>query len=215
MRQRLSTDAFELYGELFLQNVIRKRDWRLKHIRQNLSSFVTVADESLTLLILENNIEEWIHEATEGPEYVTEPPTVVHAREPNGEIDESSLEGASTRSTMSNSQQSNASRITSRRTSSSSKSSRKRRKKTRTLYTHGGINPDGTKKGWTAEGIKRYNTIMRRTNEFRQDERYAGMEEEVRNRWRDRSKRTLTSPTRRAEGRNDEVTEEPLTEFDM
>ena len=56
---------------------------------------------------------------------------------------------------------------------------------------------------------------MRRTKEFRQDEQYAGMEEEVRNRWRDRSKRTLTSPTCRTEGRNDEVTEEPLTEFDM
>ena len=30
MRQRLNNDAFQLYAELFLKNVIRKRDWRLK-----------------------------------------------------------------------------------------------------------------------------------------------------------------------------------------
>ena len=212
MRQRLNNDAFQLYAELFLKNVVRKRDWRLKHVRQNLSSFVTVADESLTLLILENNVEEWIHEATEGPEYMPEtPPAIIHARAPqNGEIDESSLEGASARSSTSNSQSNN-----SRMTMHSKSKGRKRRKKTRTLYTHGGINPDGTKRGWTAEGIKRYNAIMRKTKEFRQDRRYVGMEEEVRKRWREKCKQTLTSPNRSTEEGNDEVTEEPLTEFDM
>ena len=55
---------------------------------------------------------------------------------------------------------------------------------------------------------------MRRTKEFRQDERYAGMEDKVRNRWRNRSKKSITSPTGRVE-RFDEETEEPLTEFDM
>jgi hypothetical protein len=211
MRQRLNDDAFQLYAELFLKNVIRKRDWRLKHIRQNLSSFVTVADESLTLLILENNMEEWIHEATEGPEYMADPPpAIIHARAQNGgEIDESSLENASARSSTSN--QSN----NSRRTMNSNSKGRKRRKKTRTLYTHGGINPDGTKRGWTAEGIKRYNAIMRKTKEFRLDRRYIGMEEEVRKRWRDKSKQMLTSPTRSTEEMNDEEQEEPLTEFDM
>ena len=207
MRQRLDTDAFQLYAEIFLKNTVQKRDWRLKHIRQNLRGFVTVADESLALIILENNVMEWIHEATEGPEYMPSPPAVIDVPPTQGrEMEESSLDGASRSSGGTNQS----------RTTSSANKRRKKRKKTRTLYTHGGINPDGTKKGWTIEGIKRYNVIMRKTKDYRLDERYTGMEEEVRKRWRDENRKMITSQTGNAEETNDESeAEEPLTEFDM
>ena len=212
MRQRLDTaDAFRLYAEIFLKNTIRKRDWRLKHTRQNLRGFVTVADESLALIILENNVIEWIHEATEGAEYIMTPPppAVVNVeQQEKGYTEESSLDGAASRSSSDTSNP---------RTRTTTNKRNKKRKKTRTLYTHGGINADGTKKGWTIEGIKRYNVIMRKTKGYRLDERYTGMEEEVKNRWRDENRKLITSLNERVQEGNgeDEEAEEPLTEFDM
>ncbi len=214
MRQRLDTaDAFRLYAEIFLKNTVRKRDWRLKHIRQNLRGFVTVADESLALIILENNVIEWIHEATEGAEYIMTPPplpAVLNVEQlEEGDMEESSLEGAASRSSSGDT--SNPRRMMTNKR-------KKKRKKTRTLYTHGGINPDGTKKGWTIEGIKRYNVIMRKTKGYRLDERYTGMEEEVKNRWRDENRKLITSLNERVQegnGEDEEAEEEPLTEFDM
>ncbi len=201
MRQRLDNEGFKVYVEIFLKSTVRKRDWRLNHLRKNVRQFVTIADESLALIILENNIEEWIYEAEEKKRAATERSTTTMRNENEGGSGEE--EYGSTAG--------NGDTVGMQRSSNN-----KKRKKTRSLYTHGGINPDGTKKGWTVEGIRRYNQIMRKTKVYRLDSRYTGMEDELREMWKRQCKKDMPDQHRGTPAQDgDEDIEEPLTEFDI
>ena len=185
LRQRIDTDAFQMFAEMFLRSIVRRRDWRLKHRRENLRNFVTVADESLALLTLENNITEWIDCATEN--------RTEHQTRGEGTVD---------------AQQNDQDDLVQKK--------KKQKKDPKTIYTHGGINSDGTKKGWSVQGIKRYNEIMRKVVGFRSDIRYTGVEEELRKRWKVSGKKVNDEQTKRRNQEDvEEEVEEALTGFDF
>lgn len=58
--QMVNANAFQLFAEMFLRSIVHKRDWRLKHCREHIRQFVSVADESLAMLIFGNNVAEWM-----------------------------------------------------------------------------------------------------------------------------------------------------------
>ena len=99
-------EEFKVLAELCLSSVISSASWKANFSRVKLSNLLTVADEALALIVLENNVEEWIAQV-EGKEQ--EKPS-------------------------------------------------KKRKLTR--YTGKGRKIDGTKKGWSMEGKRRYNLIF-------------------------------------------------------
>ena len=99
-------EELKLCAELCFSNVKARDFWKNNCRMVPLSKFVTVSDEALTLLILENNCEEWIAQ--------------VQLKETQNPA--------------------------------------KKRRLTR--YTGKGRKIDGTKKGWTLEGKKRFNEIF-------------------------------------------------------
>ena len=106
VRSEGSYEEFKLCAELCFSNVKTREFWKNNCSRVPVSKFITVADEALTLLILENNCEEWIAQ--------------VELKETQNPA--------------------------------------KKRRLTR--YTGKGRKVDGTKKGWTLEGKKRFNDIF-------------------------------------------------------
>ena len=52
----------KIFVELCVSSVISYESWSLNCTRISLSNFVTMADEALALLILENNVKEWIEQ---------------------------------------------------------------------------------------------------------------------------------------------------------
>ena len=139
LREKVDTDGLQFFAEVCLKNVVKKRDWRLNHRKEIFSKFVTVADEALALLVLENNVEVWFEVANEN--CLEEK----RSDENRGETDETTSVA---------------------------------------VYTGKGANCDGTKKGWSKEGIKRYNELYRKVKEIRGKSEYAEVEEEVKERWR-------------------------------
>ena len=104
IREAQKDDVFQLCAEICFPHMISKQAWRNNHQHVAVSTLITVADEALALLILENNYIEWIEIAK------------------GNEID--------------------------------------RKGERKTKYTHGGVNKDGTKKGWSIEGKNRFNDIF-------------------------------------------------------
>lgn len=104
IRDTNDTDLFKLCAEICFPCLVSKITWKNNHQHVVLSKLITIADESLALLILENNYMEWI-EIAKGNEIDRKAPRL-------------------------------------------------------TKYTHGGINKDGTKKGWSLEGKIRFNTVF-------------------------------------------------------
>ena len=104
IRQKNDHELFKLCAEICFPWMVSKLTWKNNHQHVVLSKIITIADEALALLILENNYMEWIQLAK------------------GNEIDR------------------NGERLT--------------------KYTHGGINKDGTKKGWSLEGKIRFNTLF-------------------------------------------------------
>ena len=196
-RQIVDNDAFHIFAEMFLQNIVRKRDWRFKHQRENLRNFVTIADESLALLILENNISEWIDDVQlkNSVENANQNPNKGGNRE-----NMPPLEGLEEHQGS---------------TSTIEEPTKKGQKRKRTLYTHGGSNDDGTKKGWSIVGIKRYNTIMRNVKSFRGDPRYTSVEDELRKMWKEKGKSGSEMARSYDDSVDAEEVEEALTEFDF
>ena len=150
IRERANTDGLQFFAEVCLKNVVKKRDWRLNHRKEVLQKFVTVADEALALLVLENNVEIWLQLANNDR---------IEAKEQSDDTkeDETGNENDS---------------ITTDET------------KSVTVYTSGGVKSDGTKRGWSREGIKRYNELYRKVKSIRAKSENRGAEEELRVRWR-------------------------------
>ena len=53
------------FATICIKNVVRSREWRLKHKKYKFRHFATVADESLAMLVFENNITSWIRKVEE------------------------------------------------------------------------------------------------------------------------------------------------------
>ena len=103
IRADSNDDLFQLCAEICFPCMIPKQTWKNNHQHIAISKLITVADEALSLVVLENNYLEWI-ELAKGNEI------------------------------------------------------NKRDRKTK--YTHGGVNKDGTKKGWSLEGKNRFNAMF-------------------------------------------------------
>ena len=104
LRDDGSNEEFKMFAELCFAPMISRQKWNRNHFIVDLSSMITVADEAFALLTMENNVNEWIDQATKDED--------------------------------------------------------KHEKGTSTKYTGKGMNKDGTKKGWTLDGKKRFNKIF-------------------------------------------------------
>ena len=159
-------EMFRLCAELCFPWMVSKQTWKNNHQHVAISSLITIADEALALLILENNYLEWM-ELAKGKE-----------------ID----------------------------------------KDTRlTKYTHGGINSDGTKKGWTLEGKLRFNYIFDATKKERDKRNSKQMEAHIQKIWYDANPANRRSINREDNGDPEaakqlEIQEAqyvPRTDFDL
>ena len=65
IRTEGSYEELKLCAELCIGSVTSTDFWKQNYSRVPLSKFITVADEALTLLILENNVNEWIEQVEE------------------------------------------------------------------------------------------------------------------------------------------------------
>ena len=52
-----------------------------------------------------------------------------------------------------------------------------------TLYTHGGKSGKATKKGWSLDGRKRYNTIHSEVKEVRNEDSFSRVDQELKTLW--------------------------------
>ena len=146
LRDKIDTDGLHFFAEVCMKNVVKKRDWRLNHRKEVFRKFVTVADEALGMLVLENNVERWFELANRDSTGLKEGRDNVKGDDDNS---------GSTEETRSI-----------------------------TAYTNGGAKGDGTKQGWSRDGIKRYNEMYRKVKSIREKGEYEKMEEELRVRWR-------------------------------
>ena len=96
-------NEFKLIVSVAFPPMVNAKHWKRNKGVLGVKDLLTISDEALALIVLENNYEEWIDIAK------------------GKEID-------------------------------------KRKRKTK--YTHGGQRRDGTKKGWSLEGRKRFNSIF-------------------------------------------------------
>lgn len=147
LREKIDGDGLQFFAEVCLKNVVKKRDWRLKHRKEIFRKFVTNADEALAMLVLENNVEIWFDLANRDSLDVKG-----DGRDNNVKDDNNSKSTEETRSI--------------------------------TAYMTGGAKSDGTKRGWSKDGIKRYNELYRKVKSIHEKGEYEKMEEELRVRWR-------------------------------
>ena len=129
--EHLRTDGtypeLKLCADLCLSTMVEKNSWKMNRGKINLSSLMTVSDEAFALLVLENNICEWMYQ-----------------------VEQTEVERAV-----------------------------KKRKLSR--YTGKGQNVDGTTKGWSMEGKRRFNVIYDMVNDQRTV--CKSREELLRNEW--------------------------------
>ena len=86
-------------------------------------------------------------------------------------------------------------------------------KKRLTLYTHGGTDSKGRKKGWSLNGLKRYNTLHEEVKIERRAENADGIEECLKEMWK--TERFAKGTTRSSqEGSGEEEIFEPHLDFD-
>ena len=87
-----------------------------------------------------------------------------------------------------------------------------------TLYTHGGMNGSGTRKGWSLEGRQRYNTIYGEVKAIRNSAGSNRLDEELKELWlQEASEGERTAQNDEGEGEVDQVGEhtfEPAFDFD-
>ena len=60
IRTKRNDEMFKICAELCFQWMVNKQVWRNNHQHVSLSGIITIADEALALVILENNFVEWI-----------------------------------------------------------------------------------------------------------------------------------------------------------
>ena len=174
LREKIDGDGLLFFAEVCLKNVVKKREWRLKHRKEVFRKFVTNADEALAMLVLENNVEIWFELANRDSLDLKE-----DGRD-NVKDDDNSKSTEETRSI--------------------------------TAYTNGGAKSDGTKRGWSKDGIKRYNELYRKVKSIREKGEYEKMEEELRVRWR--NTQIGDADVEIVEIENAESFEEALNDFD-
>ena len=106
LRMEGTYEEFKLCASLCLPACLNAKHWKRNKSSIVLSDFISISDEALAYIVLENNIEEWKDIA----------------------------KGIDVRSRSSTNR--------------------------KTKYTHGGNNSNGTRKGWSVKGLKRFNQIF-------------------------------------------------------
>ena len=106
LRTEGTYEEFRMCASLCLPACLNAKHWKRNKSSIVLSDFISVSDEALAYIVLENNIEEWKDIA----------------------------KGIDVRSRSSTNR--------------------------KTKYTHGGNNSNGTRKGWSVKGLKRFNQIF-------------------------------------------------------
>ena len=88
----------------------------------------------------------------------------------------------------------------------------------KTLYTHGGTDSKGTKKGWSLKGRKRYNQLHREVKEIRNHDNSESVDEQLKSIWNKKNSRNSTTQPLNGEdeGAREELEEEfePAFDFD-
>lgn len=143
-------------AEMCLAVMTGREEWKLNHRKIHLSNFITIADEALALVVLENNLAEWTAQITNNE---TSPP-------------------------------------------------KKRRK---TKYTGNGVREDGTKKGWSLEGKRRFNDIYDNVEKARAMAMSKDMEEKLMKEWDDEWKKSDKKEKERSNS-NEELNEQRMRE---
>ena len=64
IRNKGSVSALKLYAEMCYPSMVGKQQWKVQHCHVALTALVTVANEALAALIVENNFKEWVKRAT-------------------------------------------------------------------------------------------------------------------------------------------------------
>lgn len=64
IRSILGNEEFMMCANMFMIPLVDKSKWRPNHKMVAMSNLVTVSDEAFGLLVMENNIEDWISEIT-------------------------------------------------------------------------------------------------------------------------------------------------------
>ena len=129
LRMEGTYEEFKLCSSLCLPACLKAKHWKRNKSSIVLSDFISVSDEALAYIVLENNIEEWKDIAT----------------------------GIEVRSRAS--------------------------KNRKTKYTHGGNNSNGTRKGWSIKGLKRFNHIFQEIKLKRDTTESKGKEKKLLEEW--------------------------------
>lgn len=163
--QNFRTDGtyneFKMIVSVAFPPMVSCKHWKRNRGELEVSNLLTVSDESLALIVLENNHEEWIDLAM------------------GKELD---------------------------------------KKKRKTKYTHAGQRKDGTRKGWSLEGRKRFNMIFTAIKTKRDRAMSREREERLLKEWRkeDSKKKDSTDGTNQAVDKNNEEEQYvPMTDFDF
>ena len=118
---------FKMIVQICLKSMVSAKHWKMNRGKLELSGLLTVADEALALLVLENNYKEWVEKAK------------------GNDID---------------------------------------KKNRLTKYTNQGLRHNGTRKGWSMSGLKRFNTIFKEIKLERQRERSKANEVQILDEWK-------------------------------
>lgn len=129
-------NEFKAIVRICLKSMISAKHWKMNKARLELSGLMTVADEALALVILENNYKEWIEKAK------------------GNKID---------------------------------------KKNRLTKYTNKGLRHNGTKKGWSLSGLKRFNTIFKAIKLEREREASKTREVQLLEEWKAKDDGTSTT----------------------
>ena len=87
----------------------------------------------------------------------------------------------------------------------------------KTLYTHGGRDAKGTRKGWSLEGLKRYNTIHKELKEVRNSGNSELVDQRLKLQWKEEKNKPVPRHHDTNENTNEQQEEdnfEPVFDFD-
>jgi hypothetical protein len=150
LRMEGTYNEFKLCASMCLPACLNAKHWKRNKSSLVLSDFISVSDEALAYIVLENNIEEWKDIA----------------------------KGIEVRSRAS--------------------------KNRKTKYTHGGTNNNGTRKGWSIKGLKRFNQIFQEIKVKRDTTESKGKEKRLLDEWSAGQRADRTN----AENNNDDSSNE-------
>ena len=178
------------FTKIGIKNIVRSREWRLKHRKEKFREFTTVADESLAMVVFENNVHCWIKKVEQQDEENPQDDGTWRYEKIDNNQDNQAEDN------QAEDQETGPQEI----------------KDTRPHYTDIVINNKTKKirKGWSIEGIKRYNDIFDKVRQQRADTRYTKIEEEVMEYWR--STATKEGKSKRSDEDDAEEDDEEVVE---